>query len=354
MRNPPFHRPGTIQRGIKRIFKQVAEGIEHARTNPKGRNAHLKKYRILVIDDDPKTLKILQKILANAGYDCITATDGEMAIKSVVKDPPDLIILDKMTPGMNGIVLSCEIKKKPPLSQVPILMLTAACSLEDKISALESCVDDYFCKPFSASELTAKIKAILRHNVRLRESHPTTNLPGGNALEEEVQRRIQKGDIFALMHIDIDNFKAYADSYGFNDANKMIELCGKIITKAATALEDTFISHVGGDDFIVITGIDKYESLAKEITKAFDRKVTAYFRKEDILRGAFTGLSRKEEKKDFPITTISIGIISNEKSKFHDTSQTSILLARAKNRAKHRPANHPPKSTYYFLELQEK
>lgn len=309
----------------------------------------MKKHRIVVVDDDPNVLKVLKKILLNAGYECISVSDGESAIKESLESPPDLIILDRMFPGMDGIELSCEIKRTPALAQVPILMLTAACSLEDKISALETCVDDYFCKPFSADELLAKIRAILRHSSRSRDSNPTTNLPGGNALEEEIDRRIHRGDTFALMHIDIDNFKAYADAYGFNSANRMIKLCGDILLEAARSRgsRDIFLSHIGGDDFIIVTAIDQYEPLAKAITEIFDREVVHCFNEEDSTRRSFASVSRKGRKGEYPLTTISIGIISNEHVTFHDATETSASLARAKNRE----LNAPAKSSYFFLEL---
>jgi DNA-binding response OmpR family regulator len=312
----------------------------------------LKKYRILVVDNEEPVLKVLYTILTRAGYECETTLNGETGIRMALANPPDLIILDRVMPDMDGIEISYMLKKKHRLSQIPILMLTAMCSEEDKISALENGIDDYFCKPFSTKELLAKIKAFLRHSSRIRDSHPTTNLPGGNALEEEITRRLAAGKIFSLMHIDIDNFKSFADSYGFNSANKMIRLCGRILTSVIEPHDhmSTFLFHIGGDDFIIITSPDEHENLARAIIEKFDLHVKGCFKKEDAARGFYKGLDRIGEKRDYPLTTLSIGIISNVRMSFQDATEMGHLLVKAKNRAKQDEAKQNHKSTYIYME----
>lgn len=312
----------------------------------------MKEHKILVIESDPQMLKVLRNILTKSGFECGTAGDGVTGMEMAVRESPDLIIIDRMTGLEDGIAIACEIKGKPRLTQIPILMLITSCSEEDKISALESCVDDFVCKPFSTNEFIAKIKAILRHSTRIRDSHPTTNLPGGNALEKEIDRRLRKGDIFALLHVDIDNFKAYADSYGFNKANRMIKLCGEIIGDVVEDLGDSsaFLAHIGGDDFIIIIGTDYYESVANEIIRAFDDQRGVCFNEEDLSRGCFKALDRKGEYRDFPITTLSIGIISNEKGSYRDASEMGSSLVKAKNKAKSRDLQCHQASSYIFLE----
>ncbi|MDQ7821642.1 MAG: response regulator [Candidatus Eremiobacteraeota bacterium] len=312
----------------------------------------MKKHKILIVDYEPSVLKVLASILIKAGYECITLDNSDEVLSLVGKDIPDLLIIDRAMPGKDGLAVSREIKKKPRFSQIPILMLTGACSEEERIDALESVVDDYYCKPFNPNELLAKIKAILRHSTRIRDSNPTTRLPGGNALEEEVNRRLTHGEVFALMHVDIDNFKAYADAYGFNSANRMIKLCGKILIQAIEAFDEghPFLSHVGGDDFIIITGVELFERVALKIIDLFDSQVQSCFKKEDLDRGSFTGGDRKGEARDFPITSLSIGSTTNMKRLFHDASEMGSYLVKAKNRAKQLEKKKQGKSTFFHLE----
>ena len=311
----------------------------------------MQKHKILIIDKDPQIIKVLEKILTKSGFECILTSNEEDAIEIAAKDPPDLIILDLQDSDRDGLFMNPEIKRRHHIAQIPVLMLTTMCSEKDKIFALESGIDDFFCKPFSSDELLAKIKAIVRQNTRTRDSNPTTNLPGGNALEEEIGRRLARKSIFVLMHVDIDNFKAYADSYGFNSANKMIRLCGNILVQAAESMndKDIFIAHIGGDDFIIVANPDKYESLAKKVLELFDSAVPSCFRKEDIQNGFFKSRDRKNLTKKFPITTISIGIVSNQEVEYKDATEIGRVLVQAKNTAKSMDGKILGKSTYFFM-----
>jgi len=307
------------------------------------------------VEDDPQITKVLCTVIEKAGYEPYHVPDISGALEKAMKEPPDLIIIDPAMPEKDGMHISEKIRRKPLLHQIPIILLTNHCSEEERISALDRGIDDVFCKPFSPKELLAKIKAILRQSVRSRDSNPTTHLPGGNALEEEIRSRLIQEKRFALMHIDIDNFKAYADSYGFNSANKMIKLSGKILGNAVETLGDltTFLSHIGGDDFIIVTSNDRYEMLAEQIIELFDEQVVSCFKKEDVTRRFFVSADRRGEKKEFPLTTVSIGIISNDRREFQDPSEMGTFLVKAKNRAKQKEGKNSTKSTYFYLETHE-
>lgn len=315
----------------------------------------MRKNKILIVDDDPQISRVLITVLEKAGHEPFHMPDTEGVMERAMKEPPDLIILDLPLPEKNSICLSEEIRRKPLLQQIPIILLTNHCSEEERISAFDRGVDDVFCKPFSPKELLAKVTVILRQSMRSRDSNPTTRLPGGNALEDEIRSRLTNGKRFALMHVDIDNFKAYADSYGFNSANKMIKLSGKILGNAVESIGDhsTFLSHVGGDDFIIVTSNDSYKILAEKIIRLFDEQVVSCFKKEDVARRFYVGTDRKGEKKEFPITTISIGIISNDRREFQDPSEMGNFLVKAKNRAKQQDGKGRTISNYFFLETKQ-
>ncbi len=115
---------------------------------------------ILVADDDPKLLKMLRRTLTYEGFDVITATDGQMALKMVYEAKPDLLILDWLMPELDGIgVLQALREDRHP---IPILMLTARDAVEHRVTGLEQGADDYLIKPFAPPELVARINALLR------------------------------------------------------------------------------------------------------------------------------------------------------------------------------------------------
>ena len=120
------------------------------------------KEKILLVDDEKDIVKMLDYNLKKEGYKAVSAYDGEKALDSARREIPDLIILDLMLPGMDGLEVCKLLKKEPKTSHIPIIMLTAKTQEADKIVGLELGADDYVTKPFSPRELLARVKAILR------------------------------------------------------------------------------------------------------------------------------------------------------------------------------------------------
>lgn len=118
------------------------------------------KAHILVVDDDPRITDLLRRIFAYEGYSVAVAASGEEALKRTLERPPDLIVLDLMLPGLDGL----EVVRRLRLAedQVPVLMLTARDSVSDRVKGLDAGADDYLVKPFSFEELLARLRALLR------------------------------------------------------------------------------------------------------------------------------------------------------------------------------------------------
>jgi len=120
------------------------------------------KEKILIVEDEKDIVKMLEYNLKKDGFRTISAQDGEDALEYAVREHPDLIILDLMLPGMDGLEVCKELKKETKTALIPIIMLTAKAQESDKVVGLELGADDYVTKPFSPRELIARIKAVLR------------------------------------------------------------------------------------------------------------------------------------------------------------------------------------------------
>lgn len=130
-----------------------------------------KEPSVLIVEDDPDVLHMIQEILEQKGFHVFTAADGESAIGAVGKINPAVVLLDLMLPGMDGFEVCERIRK---FSEVPIIIVSAKVEDEDKVKGLESGADDYLTKPFSASELVARIRAALRRPTLKKEGAQTT------------------------------------------------------------------------------------------------------------------------------------------------------------------------------------
>jgi DNA-binding response OmpR family regulator len=119
--------------------------------------------RILVVDDEPHILELVRYNLQQEGFEVLTAGDGETALARVRTEPPDLVILDIMLPGVDGLEVCRRLRRE---SAVPVIMLTARGGEVERVVGLEQGADDYVTKPFSPRELVARVRAVLRRRVR--------------------------------------------------------------------------------------------------------------------------------------------------------------------------------------------
>ena len=117
--------------------------------------------RVLVVDDEPDAVELVAFNLKAAGFEVISAEDGEMALKKARNFAPDLIVLDVMLPSVNGLEVCKILRRDPATSELPIIMLTAKAGEIDRVLGLELGADDYVTKPFSPRELVLRIKNIL-------------------------------------------------------------------------------------------------------------------------------------------------------------------------------------------------
>lgn len=122
--------------------------------------------RILAVDDEPDIIELLSYNLSREGFEVTTATDGEEALKKIKAKSFDLVILDLMMPGIQGMELCRILRNDPRTKDLPVIMLTAKTEEVDRILGLEMGADDYITKPFSPRELIARIKAVLRRSTR--------------------------------------------------------------------------------------------------------------------------------------------------------------------------------------------
>ena len=154
------------------------------------------KLRILVVDDDPKTVAALRLYLEHAGYEVAAATDGRQALaRARAAPPPDLIVLDLMLPHVDGLTVCRTLRRE---SDVPIIMLTARTTEEDRLEGLDLGADDYVPKPFSPRELVARVRAVLRRSPAGPENGGADELKGppikaGRLTIDPMRREVKVG-----------------------------------------------------------------------------------------------------------------------------------------------------------------
>jgi GGDEF domain-containing protein len=165
---------------------------------------------------------------------------------------------------------------------------------------------------------------------------PLTRLPGGVAIENELKKRIQGKTPLAFCLMDIDNFKAFNDRYGYFLGNEVIQATARIIREAVGEFghEQDFIGHIGGDDFVILTSPGQYEEICANVIQAFDRMILGFYDPEDQKRGHIVGENRRGEEITFPLMTLSIAVVSTDQRPILNYLQVGEIATELKNHAK--------------------
>jgi len=294
------------------------------------------RHQVLVVDDEEDILNLIKTILNTKGYEIITAQSGQEALEKLKEKIPHLIILDILMPGMEGYEVCRRIRKNPIFKHIPIIILSAKGSVEEEIEGWRLGIDEYKVKPFNPEELVAIVDAIIYRTYLGIDANPLTRLPGNNSIREEINRCIEAKKPFAICFIDLDNFKSFNDHYGFAKGDEAIKLTANVIINTIHNLgsEDNFIGHIGGDDFVIITHPDKIDFLCKEIIQEFDKDIPKLYSEEDRSQGYIVSLNRKGEREEFPIMSISIGVVTNQKRDLTHLAQVSAIGTELKEYAK--------------------
>jgi PleD family two-component response regulator len=293
---------------------------------------------VLCVDDHEDMRLMVREILASAGHEVDLAPDGLSALASIQEREPDLLVLDLIMPGMSGIDVCRSVKLNPFTARIPVLMLTARGDVEHKVEAFEVGADDYLAKPFDPRELRARIVALLRLVRREGDRNPTSGLPGGKAIEDEIARRAELREPFAICYIDLDNFKPFADTFGFTVADMVIRDMGQAIRGAVEAVGSggDFVGHIGGDDFIAVTTDAGAESIARECAARFVAVATRAVGEDAVRRGHFMGIDREGRAREFPIARLSAAVLKVDPERWISVSHIGSLAAEVKRRAKQR------------------
>ena len=288
--------------------------------------------RILVVDDEEHIRRILKFQLEKNGYSVVTAENGEEALNVVRRSMPDLILLDLMMPKIDGFEVCCRLRADFQTSQIPIIMLTAKSDLPDRIKGLQNGANDYLVKPYSNEELLLRVHNVLEWSQNQKNANPLTGFAGNKAIEKELARRIGESQPFAFLYIDIDNFKAYNDYYGYQKGDESILFLADIITEAVNSLggQGDFVGHIGGDDFVIVTSLNRAEFIGRHIIDEFDKGSLVLLNEEDIRKGYLEIRNRLGEIKRVPLMSLTIALVLNDGERLKHFAQVSDIASELK------------------------
>jgi diguanylate cyclase (GGDEF)-like protein len=298
------------------------------------------KSRILIAEDEPHLREVLHMQLELAGFDVLEACDGEVALDLARQVHPDVILLDVMMPRMDGYEALRLLRASYSTRFIPVIMLTAKDTKSDVLTGYQGGANDYLTKPYDRGELLLRVNNQLNWSRQQREANPLTGLPGNLSINQETEHRLRSGEPFALLQVDIDFFKAYNDHYGYPRGDEAIKTLSRILVEAASRHgEGTFVGHIGGDDFVLLSTPEHAEAIGQEIIDSFNRAVPSLYDAEDRERGHVQVKNRRDELENFPLMSVTIAMVSTDRAQVSHLAQLTDIAQELKAHGKGIPGS---------------
>ncbi len=278
----------------------------------------IEKKRILVADANILSLATLIGTLKD-NYHVVVANNSVEVFKQLKKNSIDMILLDTKFTGIDGFEICRQLKADKQTHEIPVIFITAQNSVTDEEKGFEAGAVDYIAKPFNAPTVTVRIKNQLKLSAAIEElkqlnklaldANPNTGLPGNNSILKNIQRVVTKEEAVCVIYADLDYFKVYNDSYGFAQGDNVIIFTANVIKVAlqSNGCNDSFLGHIGGDDFVFIVPVEKCSDVATEIIRRIDQGISEFYSKEEIERGYVIAINREGEEKQHPLVSLSMG-----------------------------------------------
>ncbi len=303
---------------------------------------------ILVVEGEGFISRLLNDELTHEEYHTVGVLNGDDAVQFALREVPLLIIFNLSSSTTDVYEAIRYLRSHPKSMHIPIIVLSSSSSVALKVRAIEAGVDNYIFNPapgaYLPSDVVDELLACTRSQLRraqLCSLSPLTLLPGGLQLERAIDYKLNSAEPWSILYLDLDNFKAFNDVYGFLAGNNMIllvgHICQRIVYEDGNA--DDFVGHVGGDDFVVVTTPDRSHILCRNIIARYKQESSLLYRQDDLERGTISGVDRKGRPYQFPLVSLSIGVVSSLGRHLQSSDEIGTLVAEAKRHAKQTPGN---------------
>lgn len=292
---------------------------------------------VVIIDDDEDVWNLTQKIFENEkGYQLVKTSSNSKKLKEAMLTLPDLIIINEDNLQNDTDEILENLRGNTDHCITPIILVSSSSDKVHRTKMLECGVEIYIIKPLNEQYFFYTIKNISRLIASNRCISALTGLPGNVQIENEMKRRMVSQDTYAVLYMDLDNFKSYNDKYGFMNGDEVIKFTSELIQEAIQkyGVLGDFLGHIGGDDFVAIVNYENAKKIGRYIVKTFDARIKKFYNQEDVTKGWIRVVNRKGRLEKYPIMTITVAMISNKFKKYTTTLEIGEDGAMIKKKAK--------------------
>ncbi len=291
--------------------------------------------KILLVIEDIKLLDFIALILIGENYKVSSCHNQTDALNLLNKEKPDLIIVDFFSSDMNGLSFCKSAKNNIRFRFTPILLVLPNDESLIKTKSIYADADEFINAPFSSEELFTRIKLTLWKTYRYQDMHPLTKLPGFAAAVKKIER-IKNERMLGIAWAGLYKLKSFNKYYDFKRGNEVLKHTGLLINKALLDLgsETDFLSHIGGDNFIIISSSESIEEVCEKVIEEFQETIPSFYDKEDRDKGYILVKDRKGEMNEIPLLRMHLGVVTNQFYTFTCSAQVFEIAIELKNYAK--------------------
>lgn len=271
-----------------------------------------------------------------SGYQFVKTSSEKNKLKEAMLSLPDLIIVNEDNLKTDTDVILKSLRDNTDYSITPIILVSSISDKVHRTQMLEHGIEIYIVKPLNEMYFFYTIKNISRLIASNRCISALTGLPGNIQIENEMKRRMSSQDIYAVLYMDLDNFKSYNDKYGFMNGDEVIKFTSDLIQESIQkyGIPGDFLGHIGGDDFVAIVNYENAKKIGISVVKNFDARIKKFYNQEDATKGWIRVVNRKGKLEKYPIMTITVAMISNKYKKYNTTLDIGEDGAMIKKKAK--------------------
>ncbi len=293
--------------------------------------------RVLLVAADADLAASTTASLEQRGFLAAAIQETAAALEAVYANPPDCILVQHEGPVSDKNPLLAELKADNVYGHLPIVLIVTDEGLRAGVDWDVNEADDFLVHPFSGEEVAARVRLCIERAQRDVNANPLTGLPGNLTIMREADHRIAAGQPFAMAYLDIDNFKPFNDKYGFSRGDEVLRMTARILLNAIHSLDttDTYIGHIGGDDFIFMVPPTHVARVCKRIAQDFDTIVPDFYDEDDRAAGTIESIDRRGEVQTFPLMTISLAVIDTSAVTVSHMADLSSRAAEVKHFTKH-------------------
>jgi diguanylate cyclase (GGDEF)-like protein len=278
------------------------------------------KGSVLIVPADDTTLDLLRAYFASAHYEILTAYTRDEALHLARQALPQAMIVDLDVPKVDVAALCQEVRSSPRTQHIHITLLTPHARHDDRLLALSSGADEFMSKPVDAEELGLRLRNALRRAEFQNLVDPVTGLPGPRLVEEQLRALLRKKDAWALVRANLRGFKAFNTAYGFLAGEEVLRFTAQTFKHVADerGAPDDFLGHAGGDNFVVITTLDRGAAIRQALIERINTGVLSHYSFRERERGYLILKDADGVETQAPLITLNASLLNSEQGPFYD------------------------------------